>query len=738
MNEQQAIGRAYRIGQKKHVYVYRFIVAGSFEEKLLNQATFKLQLATRVVDQKDTVRRATRQMGEYIEPFKEVPQEDLTEFEGKDVLVLDEILREQNEERIILSMQENDSFLEAKETLSPEEEDFVREMQTFRKLRRTNPTAFRKKCEDLQRGHIQATLPASVVASLLEQPLRVSNNSSSGASWSGDIRTPTTFSAVNNNVPNNQIGVASTAQPARTQASVYGSPTTHGLPITANSFSSYLQPGFNPSIQTSMRNGTQVPLHPTSWIPQNAIAIQQQQSMHLSPAPSNVVLSSASTRPSELNVSDVKRQEVRCKFEISFKDKVTYDKVATPAQFARKAEDVIFKLSHSVKEYDQRTLEMLDGVCNDRWRESILKSKGELGLDNPRSVVSISDNDQSEVATADAGKRIENPDQSERPASASSTATISTINRPVNNEILREPQADDGDIANNTVSTQAEKVVEAAAQLPAVDSNDENSGYASGPSAKERRSRKANVRPFNLEPIEVEREPHHKPMDGDATGIEATGEDLPTNTDGSDDNHPDARVKAEPPARPQSKLRNARTPQTSFRQPPGQHVKYQGDSERMIPVVSLVSSDDDHNGATDSDEMYARPYPTPRLPLANSTKAGKASQTTPRKRHWNTSSDENGSGVPRAVARNRRGRSGSGYRGNKQNPGEGGTPRGLLAPVEVGRHQGQASGSNVRQPFHGLPSSSSQPNNRFGHFSALDDALRSGADWSFSRAGNRG
>ena len=45
MWEQQAIGRAYRIGQQKHVYVYRLQAAGTFEETIQNQGLFKEQLA---------------------------------------------------------------------------------------------------------------------------------------------------------------------------------------------------------------------------------------------------------------------------------------------------------------------------------------------------------------------------------------------------------------------------------------------------------------------------------------------------------------------------------------------------------------------------------------------------------------------------------------------------------------------------------------------------------------------
>ena len=90
--EMQAIGRAYRIGQQKTVYVYRLTVGGTFEQAIQNQALFKEQLATRVVDKKNPNRSALKSAGHYLFPPKTVDQEDLTPFLGKDPLVLDRLL----------------------------------------------------------------------------------------------------------------------------------------------------------------------------------------------------------------------------------------------------------------------------------------------------------------------------------------------------------------------------------------------------------------------------------------------------------------------------------------------------------------------------------------------------------------------------------------------------------------------------------------------------------------------
>ncbi|GBC45646.2 P-loop containing nucleoside triphosphate hydrolase protein [Rhizophagus irregularis DAOM 181602=DAOM 197198] len=58
---EQAIGRAYRYGQTKPVFVYRLITAGTFEDKLFNNSVHKMSLSIRVVDQKNPERKFTRE-----------------------------------------------------------------------------------------------------------------------------------------------------------------------------------------------------------------------------------------------------------------------------------------------------------------------------------------------------------------------------------------------------------------------------------------------------------------------------------------------------------------------------------------------------------------------------------------------------------------------------------------------------------------------------------------------------
>ncbi|KAL2814592.1 hypothetical protein BJX63DRAFT_431247 [Aspergillus granulosus] len=146
--EEQAVGRAYRLGQQKPVFVYRFLAGGTFEEIIHHKAIFKTQLSRRVVDKKNPVRFAQKKPGDYLFPAKVVPQQDTSEYMGRDPLVLDKILRrdEQREERLIRGITLTQTFhKEGNERLTEEEQKSVQEEFDDESLRRTDPAAYHKK-----------------------------------------------------------------------------------------------------------------------------------------------------------------------------------------------------------------------------------------------------------------------------------------------------------------------------------------------------------------------------------------------------------------------------------------------------------------------------------------------------------------------------------------------------------------------------------------------------------------
>ena len=115
--EEQAIGRAYRLGQVKPVFVYRFVAGGTFEKRLYEMGLFKTGLASRVVDKKNPTRHAARNPQQWIAAPTEVLQEDLDDV-GGDKEVLDQILAKHHAGQ--------DSFIRAiktMETLQREADD---------------------------------------------------------------------------------------------------------------------------------------------------------------------------------------------------------------------------------------------------------------------------------------------------------------------------------------------------------------------------------------------------------------------------------------------------------------------------------------------------------------------------------------------------------------------------------------------------------------------------------------
>lgn len=139
-HEDQAVGRAYRLGQKKHVFVYRMIVGGTFEEKLQNQTVFKTQLASQVVDKKNILASALREQTDYLFYPKPVTESDLSEFVGKDPQVMDKVLATAQNRRAVRGIQMTEALNRPDdEALTPEERAQVERDFAEEELKRKNP-----------------------------------------------------------------------------------------------------------------------------------------------------------------------------------------------------------------------------------------------------------------------------------------------------------------------------------------------------------------------------------------------------------------------------------------------------------------------------------------------------------------------------------------------------------------------------------------------------------------------
>ena len=183
VHDQQAVGRAYRIGQSKEVYVYRFVVAGSFEEDLQNRHVFKTQLASRVVDKKNPISWGKRK-GDLFHHIEDRPVTDLGPFLGKDI-ILDKLIQCQNSIRSIVS---TDTFEEEEPTveLTQAERQEVDELV----FRLTKPEEYQKlqqqryiESQQREQALLLATrlqhLPGLALSSALDQQTYSTTNVSS-------------------------------------------------------------------------------------------------------------------------------------------------------------------------------------------------------------------------------------------------------------------------------------------------------------------------------------------------------------------------------------------------------------------------------------------------------------------------------------------------------------------------------------------------------------------------------
>ncbi|SPN98364.1 uncharacterized protein DNG_01409 [Cephalotrichum gorgonifer] len=144
-DEKQAIGRAYRIGQEKPVFVYWFVSWGTHEAKFQSRLVYKRQLADRVVEGKDYRPWAEEDRFEdWVQkvwdtsPEKPLPPSEVEDLDGADVVV-DRLINDRELSQGINSIVTTDTF-EVEEdpedvTLTAEEHASVSRLVEARKYR---------------------------------------------------------------------------------------------------------------------------------------------------------------------------------------------------------------------------------------------------------------------------------------------------------------------------------------------------------------------------------------------------------------------------------------------------------------------------------------------------------------------------------------------------------------------------------------------------------------------------
>lgn len=162
VNEQQAVGRSYRFGQQKTVYIYRFVISGSFEEGLQNRSIFKTQLASRVVDKTNPIAWGKRN-GDLFKPMATKPISDLSPFLGQDT-ILDKLIELSKDSGAIRKILSTDTYEEEDPAneLTAEEKKDAQELHDMERLKQTNPEKYRRMYEEkLRAAQIRAMADAA-------------------------------------------------------------------------------------------------------------------------------------------------------------------------------------------------------------------------------------------------------------------------------------------------------------------------------------------------------------------------------------------------------------------------------------------------------------------------------------------------------------------------------------------------------------------------------------------------
>lgn len=153
-HEQQAVGRAYRIGQTKPVFVYWLLCDGTFEKTMQSKQVFKTQLSSRVVDDKAPIAKSDRNLSQWFTQPIQVPHQDKSRFRGRDP-VLDAVL-DSDITTGISSMETTDTFEEEEEDkeLQPNELEQANQMALGKISELTLP-----ELSEVRQPFISSTMP---------------------------------------------------------------------------------------------------------------------------------------------------------------------------------------------------------------------------------------------------------------------------------------------------------------------------------------------------------------------------------------------------------------------------------------------------------------------------------------------------------------------------------------------------------------------------------------------------
>ncbi|KAL7927987.1 hypothetical protein ACQKWADRAFT_18702 [Trichoderma austrokoningii] len=316
VNEQQAVGRSYRFGQEKTVYVYRFVISGSFEEELQNRSIFKMQLASRVVDKTNPIAWGKRN-GDLFKPMATKPTSDLSPFLGQDV-ILDKLIELSKESGVIREILSTDTYEEedTANELTAEEKRDAQELHDMERLKQTDPEKYRKLWEQKQRAsQIRAMAEAARPPPGAQVPPAQMPPAHSPTHPSQPRPNPLTVVipglSLQQPVPNANapsLSQAQSAPPIVPTASRVYFPSSAPLPITGAN--TYIR---NPAafISPSGNANAAMPIMSSSSTPeQGAVSLPDPQGPTSAP-----VLGSTSVNPNAISIFSQSRDHSKAEFE---------------------------------------------------------------------------------------------------------------------------------------------------------------------------------------------------------------------------------------------------------------------------------------------------------------------------------------------------------------------------------------------------------------------------------------